>query len=228
MVFRRQLRRFNRRRRAIRRPLRRIQRSRRLFRRRRVAKEGNVVCKFNSTQQIALSITGITAFQIDPSISSFAEAAAFLPIYENYRIRRIICRIRPNFNVGWPNPGSGTGSTALQPYVIAAYHKAISTPSTLTVANALSLDKHKYVSAYRGTRMAFTPAVQTAITHETTDIPNVKYEWRPQLSTARTDTPHYCGIIVWPEPTDTSAANASYTLELQAHVEFMNQKINIV
>lgn len=226
MVFRRQLRRFNRRRRAIRRTTRRFQRSRRVFRRKRVAKEGNVVCKFNSTQQITLSITGVTAFQIDPSLSSFAEAAPFIPIYENYRIRRIICRLRPNFNIGWPNPGTGAGSTSLQPYVIAAYHKAIASPSTLTVANALSLDKHKYVSAYRGTRMAFTPAVQTDITVEASTT-NQNYVWRPQLSTANTDVPQYCGIIVWPEPTDTSAANASYTLELQAHVEFKNQRLNI-
>lgn len=220
MVFRRSMRRFRGRRLVRRRAFPR-RTNKRLFRRRRVAKAGNVIIKANSTQVVTLGATG-TGFQIDPSLSTFPETAPFITAYENYRIRRIICRVRPNFNIGWPNPQTGAGSTGLAPYVIAAWHKAITSSGTLTVSNALSIDKHKYVSAYRGTRMAFTPAVQLS-----SATAQSVYQWKPQLNTTANGDPHYCGIICWPAPIDATNL-PQYTVELQAHIEFMNQKINIV
>lgn len=204
-------RRLGRRRFAHRRP------SKRLFKRRRVVKEGNVLVKANTAAIVTLSTTGETSFAITPSADSFTETVPFLAAYENYRIRRVICRIRPNFNDG----RAGVAEDHLPPYIIAAYHKAVSTSSTLTISNILSLDKHKYVGAYRGVRMAFTPAVQVSAIADTT-----VYQWRPQLSTTSgSSQSHYCGVIAWPA---APVATVSYTVEIQAHIEFMNQKINIV
>lgn len=192
------------------------------LRRRRLAKTGNVLVKANTAAIVTLSVSGETSFAITPTIGSFSETTPFLTAFENYRIRRVICRVRPNFNIGWAGT-SGVGTT-LAPYVIAAYHKAVATSSTLTIANILSLDKHKYVQAYRGTRMAFTPAVQTTITQGSTG--DAVYQWKPLLST-NASPQHYCGVICWPADGGAGANPASYTVELQAHIEFMNQKISI-
>lgn len=219
-------RRYFRSRRLIRRPFIRRKRMhfrRRLGRRPRLAKHGNVQVKATIVQGVALSSTAQATVIISPTLANFTEAVPFAALYENYRLRKVVVRVVPAFN------NVVATESIIAPYAIAPWHKEITTTSTITVDNLLTLDKHKFIRADRPCRMAFTPAVSITSINGSTAAGSKQYSWKPQLSTSASTFSHYCGLIAFPSyGSGTTTEPPSYAIHITGYFEFQNQKLNIV
>jgi len=139
--------------------------------------------------------------------SDYTEFQQMRTNYERYRMLRAVIHIKPTFNDIEP-------VDAVAPYVVAPFHRAPENTS-FTVAQVLSLDKHKYVAGYRSTRVSYVPAVQDPISI---------YSFRKWLTTGGEgiDIPWHCGLAAFP----ASTAPVVYDIKVDLYFQFKNQKLN--
>jgi len=198
----------------FRKTFRKFRRSRRFGRKPR--RTGTLPLKATTTTLVTTSTSAETVFPIVFTPGLQTEFNQFATLFEKFKASKHVVQVRPSQNNIEPVDVN-------QPYVIAPWHRPIVTASTVTLSNVLSLDKHKYVNAWKGVKMAFNPA--TVINAEAQNVAN-QYTFKPWIQTTPTGISlvHYCGLLVFP----ASTVPLGYTVKTDTYYHLMNQKTNIV
>lgn len=202
MAFRRAFRRFR-----ARRPLRRFNRRRfrRTIRRRRPTPI--VQLKVSQHATVTTSASAEQRFNASFIPSDYTEFNQMSQNFERYRLVRATVHVKPTFNDIEP-------VDAVAPYVIAPFHRPPDTAS-FSVAQVLSIDKHKWVAGFHSTRMSFIPAVQDPVSN---------YFFKKWIGTdaVGVDFAHHAGLIAWP----ASTAPVIYDVKFDLYFQFKSQKLN--
>lgn len=203
MVFRRFMRRFRSRRRPFIRNRTLIRRNRLIKRRRR-----EPILKLKVSQHVSLTTSTSAESRINLQFlpTDYTEFNQFADRFERFRLVRSTIHIKPTFNDIEP-------VDAVAPYVIAPWHRPPDTAS-FSVAQVLSIDKHKYIAGFRSVRVSYVPAVQDNISG---------FFFKKWLGTDPVGTAiqHHSGLAAFP----ASTAPVVYDIKYDLYFQFKKQKL---
>lgn len=198
-------------------PRRRPRRTRRMYRRRRSVAVVHRFKRIADLGTVGCSNIGLLSYATSFSISQLPNVSEFTSLYDNYRIEKVVFRMRPY----WTD--LSVSGTTVQSYALAPIYTAIDLDSAALPASTATLRQYSTCRSHTALRPITRVLRPRPLTEIYESALGTSYALAPKnvwLDTARTSVPHY-GIKVAASFPNVAAANwISYTVEAEFHLAF--------